>query len=588
MKKSEAAVARRLREQRREVAASERKEPLRRRLLIALGEGASTPTALSESVGARKESVSRKLAELRKAGLVTVVKDDDDRRRADYSLTRAGRSELGRHLAFGEPQKLPSPPDAEGVVAFLREALAAAVAMRRRNNRLGDAIDRVQEIYEQAEAAGAREVGLEALAELATTQRQDRRRTARNRSLAILEKMAMGAPGVEPQFVYPAIAHLEYERGKAGDLGALDAAALSRNLIASMSLFEHLVERFPKEDTRHWRSRRAWSVVGLAQNLCDQSRYEDSLRYAASGLRMFEELDDDYGRTRCWYLFGFCLRLLRRFDAAWSCLEHAHALAGGPGNSFERATAYCLVQMGEVRRCQGKIGKAKRLLGGALDEAERLDLHVARAFATSALAAVEFQQKDFELAQVTLRSAQSVFEGCEHQEGIALNARRQATVARYLSGEGVKPNEPEVKGLIRLAEGTYEALGSPAGVAACQIERGWMRRISPGCGDLGEVIDELSHIVKEERDTLQQDAWVPKVLRDFAREVGGDLEKEARDVYSQSERHLEEKGDQGVQRISELAGDFDEVGESHPSTPRVREMGGESRRREAPLDLVAA
>jgi DNA-binding MarR family transcriptional regulator len=164
MKNSKAAATRRLQAERREVAASERKEPLRRRLLIALGEGASTPTVLSTSVKARKESVSRRLAELRQDGLVTAAKDGDDRRNSVYSLTRAGRSELGRHLAFGEPQEPPSPPNAEEAAAFLREALAGAVAMRRRDNRLQDAIDRMQEIYEQAEEAGAHDVALEALA----------------------------------------------------------------------------------------------------------------------------------------------------------------------------------------------------------------------------------------------------------------------------------------------------------------------------------------------------------------------------------------------------------------------------------------
>jgi tetratricopeptide (TPR) repeat protein len=585
MKKSKAAVERRLQAERRAAVASERKEPLRRRLLIALGRGPARPTSLSAAVGARKESVSRKLVELRRAGLVSVAKDSDDLRHAIYSLTREGRSELGRYLAFGKTEEAPSPPSSNEIVAFLREALAAAVAMRRRSNRLQEAIDRIQEIYEQAEEARAHDVALEALAELATTQRQARQHKERSRSLAILETTAMGAPGVEPQLVFPAIAQLEYERGKASDLGPADPAALSRHLIASMSLFEQLVEKFPRRDTRHWRSRRAWSVISLAQNFRDQSRYEDSLRYAASGLRMFQELDDDYGRAQCWYLFGFCLRLLRRFDAAWNCLEHARDIATAQGNSYERAMAYYLVQMGEVRRCQGKAGEAKQLLSEALDAAQRLDLHVAQAFATSALAAVEFQQKDLERAQGTLRSAQQEFTRCKHQEGIALNARRQITVARHLSEVDVKPDDREVKDLIDLAEETYWSLGSPAGVAACEIERGRMRMISPECGDLDEVVEQLGELIRDERETLEQDPWVPKVLRNFAREVGGPIAKEAREVYSDAERRLMERGDQGVQQISELA-NIDEAGESHPST-RVIEMGGESRRREAPLALAA-
>jgi len=585
MKSSKAMAAEQLLDERRQVATSKRKEPLRRRLLMALGEGSSTPTNLSSTVTARKESVSRKLAEMRDAGLVTVSKHGDDRRRTAYSLTREGRSELGRHLAFGSPENPPTPPDDEKIRAFLREGLAAAVAMRRRNNRLQEAIDRMREIYEQAEEIGARDIALEALAELATTQRQDRRQEERNQSLAILEKVALGAPDVEPQLVYPAIAHLEYERGKVNDLGPADSAVMGRHLIASMSLFERLIEQSPKRDTKYWRGRRGWSIVSLAHNFRDQSRYDESLRYAASGLRIFEDLEDNYGLTQCWFLFGFCLRLLRRFDAAWNCLEHAHTIAGSSENSFERATAYCLVQMGEVRRCQNDTAEADRLLRKALEEAERLDLHVAKAFAISGLAAIEFQNEDYEKSQLTLRSAQKAFLHCKHQEGTALNARRQATVARHLSSAGIPPNEAEVKKLIRLAEKKYLALGSPAGVAACEIERGWMRSISPDCGDLEEVVDELNQLVKYERGTLEQDAWVPSVLRDFARKVGGPLEKNARAVYAQSERHLEEQGKEGVQQISEVSKNFDATEKGKPSTS-VIEMGGESRRKQ--LALAAA
>lgn len=583
MKKSRAAAEDRLQDERRRVVTEERREPLRRRLLIELGKGVATPTVLSKRVDATKEAVSRKLGEMRKAGLVSVAKDGDDRRRSTYSLTREGRSELGRHLSFGAPQEPPPPPNAKEVAAFLREALAGAVAMRRRDNRLQDAIDRMQEIHKQAEEAGMHDLALDALAELATTQRQDRRHEERNRSMAILEEIAMGGPRIKSRLVYPAIAHLEYERGKVSDLGPADSSKLAHHLIASKTLFEQLIESSPRRDTASWRSRRAWSLVSLAHNYRDQSRFEGSLQYAAAALKEFEELDDDYGRTQCWFLFGFCLRLLRRFDAAWSCLEQAHAIARAPENSFERAIAYCLVQMGEVRRCQEETEDAKELLNEALGEVKRLDLPVARAFATSGLGAAEFQERDFERSQARLKSVQNTFQRCKHREGVALNARRQTTVARRLSSEGVPPDEAEVKRLIRLSEKHYRSLGSPAGIAACEIERGRMRQISPDCGDLDEVLDQLGDLLKNERGTLEQDAWVPQVLDDFAKEVGrGPFAKEARDIYSQSKRHLEEQGEAGVQGISRVAKDFHETGESDPST-EVIEMGGESRRKSALL-----
>jgi predicted transcriptional regulator len=567
---------------RAEVAASAHKEPLRRRLLLTLADGSSTPTRLSRSVDASKEAVSRKLTEMRKAGLVSASKSGDDRRRATYSLTRAGRSELGRQLAFGE-QIPPSLPDVEERVAFLRESLAAAVAMRRRDNRLQDAIDRLEEILAQADELGADDLALETLAELATTQRQGRQKEERNKSLAVLEAIAMGRDQSPSRLVYPAIAHLEYERGKVSDLGPADPATQAHHLIASKTMFERLIETSLPSNTAYWRSRQAWSLVSLAHNYRDQSSFEGSLQYAAAGLQSFDELDDDYGRTQCWFLFGFCLRLLRRFDAAWSCLERAHSIASASNHSFERASAYCLVQMGEVRRCQNRISDARALLTEALDEAKRLDLPVARAFATSGLAAVSFQANDLEQAQITLRSAQRVFGRCKHLEGIALNARRQATVARHLSSEGVAPDEPEVKRLIRLSEKNYRSLGSPAGVAACEVERGWMRRLSPDCGDLEQVLDQLDGLLKEERGTLERDAWIPWVLDNFAQEVGRKvLAKEAREVYAQSERHLEEQGEAGVQRISAVDDDFSDNDEGKPST-KVIEMGGESRRKSALL-----
>jgi hypothetical protein len=208
---------------------------------------------------------------------------------------------------------------------------------------------------------------------------------------------------------------------------------------------------------------------------------------------------------------------------------------------------------------------------------------VARAFATSGLAAVSFQENDLEQARTTLRSAQRAFGLCRHKEGIALNARRQATVARHLSSEGIAPDELEVKRLIRLAQKNYRSLGSPAGVAACEVERGWMRRRSPDCDDLDEILDQLDRLLKEERGTLERDAWVPRALDNFAREVGRrPLAKEAHDVCFQAERHLEEQGEAGVQRISDVDGDFGEHDEGEPSAD-VIEMGGESRRKSALL-----
>jgi DNA-binding MarR family transcriptional regulator len=589
MKRSKGAPATRLGAERQRVAASERAEPLRRRLLIRLGEGDAVPSVLADDVGSSREQVSRKLKELREAGLVTFDKEVDDRRRSRHSLTSEGRSELGRYLAFGKAEDpLPKVSDEEKV-AFLTEALEGAKTLRRRSNRLREASERFEDIRSQALEIGASDLALRALAELTITQRQARQVEKRDRSLETMKSIAFGAGDFESRLVYPAVAHLEYERGKGGELGETDTAALARHLFASTSLFEALTEERSKAETKVWGSHRAWSVVSLAENYREQSRYEDALQYGSSALRLFEELGDDYGHTRCLLLFGVCLRLLQRFDVAWICLEQAYALADARSNGFERAMVDCLVQMGEVRRCQSSTGEARDLLVEACERAERLEMTIARAFATSALAAGEFQDEALDRAQTVLREAQKMFKKGRHVEGVALNARRQATVARHLSAQGIAPSDDEVKSLIALSEKNYRFLGSPAGVAACEIERGWMRTISPACGDVDEVVDRLNLMLgdTDERRPIEGDPWVPKVLRAFSREVGGPLEKQTKELLTTSNRRIEQEGETGVKSVSEVAEGLDQ-GTPRPAHRSVAEMAGESRRRKAPPELTAA
>jgi DNA-binding MarR family transcriptional regulator len=589
--KDSKAARRRLQAERREVERIEENDPVRRRVLDALGREPTRPTKLARKIGAEKESVSRTLGLLDKEGLVLAATDPDDRRGRVYSLTAAGRQQLGRHLAFGPPDPAPPPPGHEEVAGFLREALDGAIQMRRRTNRLQDAIDRLQEIYAEAEAIGEQEVALEALAELAASQRQDRQRKARVHSLAVLEKISAGAPGVAPSLVLPAVAHLEYERGREADLGGADLGTAAQRLIAARSLYSGLLEDQDRPDTASWRYRRAWSVFSLAGVLRQQSRYELALEHAALALRMFDELEDPYGRAHCWFMFGFCLRLLRRFDEAWSCLRHAHGIADG--SAFERARSNCLMQMGDVRRCQGKTAEAKEMLEEAFRLAGSMDLLLTQAFARSAIGAAEFQEGDHEGARSTLEAAQELFARAEHPEGIALNARRQATVARYLSGQGIKPDTPTMKALIRTAQETYEAVGSPTGVAACEVERGWLRLLSPSCGKVEPVVRRLTKMLAQMRESPHQelvlllDAWLPTVLNDFAKQVDKDLASETEDVYESARRKLAGSGELSLETINEV-GDRIRTKHETQGSAHVIEMGGESRREREPLLLAAA
>jgi len=570
--------------ERQDVEAIEADEPLRRRLLIALGKREQTPTQLAASVGARKESVSRKLAELRAEGLVAAIKNQDDRRTSHYSLTRGGQSEVGRHLAFGATEDIPGPPAREEIDGLLREALAGAIEIRRKSNRLSDAADRLGEIRTQAEEVESQDIALEAIAELAITQRQGRHPRKRKQTLALLEKMALGSLPVEPELVLPAIALLEYERGRGGDLGPGNAEVQASHLCAAISLFTQLGEHSTRSD-RAWQTRRARAVVGLAENLRAQARYEESLRYAASGLQLFEDLDNDYGRTKCWLLFGFGLRLLRRFDASWACLGRAQAIAAKSG--YEREVCNCLLQMADVKRCQGDTSQAGEILAEALSRTGQFDLRLSHAIATSALGAVQFQKEEFDVALRTLESAQRVLVSCHHTEGLALNARRQATVARHL-GAGEGPPVREVARLIALARLNYEEMGSPAGLAACEIESGWLRKRAPSLGKVGVVVKNLRGLLNDgrQREAIELDAWLPAMLMTFGHAVPA-LRKEADRIHSISERQLEEKGVQGVESVREATRGLGDLSDGGDTAPLALEMGGESRRRQAPLALPA-
>ncbi len=66
----------------------------RRAILTKLGEGASTPTALSSAARVNRSHVSRTLRELRDRGLVEQL--SDSRKGRIYGITKVGREILAR------------------------------------------------------------------------------------------------------------------------------------------------------------------------------------------------------------------------------------------------------------------------------------------------------------------------------------------------------------------------------------------------------------------------------------------------------------------------------------------------------------
>jgi DNA-binding MarR family transcriptional regulator len=323
--------------QRQAIAAADAREPLRRRILDALAQApSSSPTTLATIVAAEPESVSRLLTRLRDEGAVSVEQDRDDRRKRRYRLTAEGEIELSRHRAFGARPELPPPLAAEDSAGFLEMALESAVDMRRKTNRLDDAAARLRVIADQAHKWGAHGLAVDAMAELATTLRQDRRAEEVTTLLEALKAISLGRdPAHDASLALPATAHREYALGRLGEAqGGGEPRVRASHLITAETLFRQLAYSSVPDTSPRWRQRQAWSIVSLAGNLREQSRFEEALEHARQAMALFEELEDPYGRSRCLFLLGFCLRLMGDFDAAWLGLEAAHRLASA--NRFER------------------------------------------------------------------------------------------------------------------------------------------------------------------------------------------------------------------------------------------------------------
>ncbi|MBS1862396.1 MAG: hypothetical protein JSS68_11875 [Actinobacteria bacterium] len=100
----------------------------------------------------------------------------------------------------------------------------------------------------------------------------------------------------------------------------------------------------------------------------------------------------------------------------------------------------------------------------------------------------------------------------------------------------MKIDAAATKEAIREALRAYTELGSPTGIAACEIERGWMRWITPSCGKLDPPAERLTKIIDgmlgdpRRREVLLLDAWLPPMLQAFAKEVAPGLLANARKV----------------------------------------------------------
>ena len=561
------------------IARIEQDQPLRRRIVQALSISSQTTSGLARGLGVRSESVSRLVTQLRKEGLLESIEVPGDGRRRLHDLTVAGEVELSRHLAYGaKPQ--PVPPSRQEAVEFLRSALTAAVEMRRRSNQLEEAESRLRVVLREARRLGESALVVDAIAALSATLRQNRKADEVGEYLDELETIAIGKSMHSGSAVaMPALALRQYELGRVRVVGVEELAKRANHLISAASLFEELAEAPQSGSSGRWKERHAWTLASLANNLRARSQFGSALSQTAAALKLFEELEDDYGRSRCLFQSGFCLRLLGEFEAAEARLTEAQALA--KENSFERFQADSLMQIGEVLRCQGKMDEARGALEESRDRSLRMGLGVTQAFAHSALGAVAFHSGELHEAQSELRQAEEGFLVYEHRKGLALNSRRRAAVARLLTLEQSRRADLEgVEKLIEYALHHYQVLHSPAGETACEIERGRFRLMCQG--EAPETVEALLRRLEEktpERYLLELDPWVPRVLDSFAKATEHKaLIGRAKEFLIDADRSLGELARKSVRAAAAIVGRRgDGVNGETRRALGPDEMGGEAR-----------
>lgn len=518
-------------ERRRQVREAERREPLKVKILHALGEEPATPSTLAQSLGSAPETISRQLKELRRLGLVRSERVFGDLRRRRYSLTPAGETQLVEHRAFGERQPAPAPLSDEVASTFLWSALDRAVEMRHQGQPWSEVSSRIRTIHAQAEERGLFDLALEAYVELTTTQRQQRGSQHVGEMLQQLDRISLGRDSrYGGDLVAPAGAHYCYTSGRLARGGPEDVIRRLQLLSQAGMTYRRLAAAAPEPDrARRWQVRQAWSVASIAGALREQSSFEEARSQAEVALTLFQELDDPFGQSYCLFLSGFCLRLTGSFGHALERLLEAQAMAASHG--FARFEVDALLQVGDVLRCMGDIDRARELLSEALVRSKELDRPVTMAFAKSALGAAAFQSGDYDAARRSLLVAQELFKACNHKEGRALNARRSVAVA--LRRQHSHSDFQVLHNLIARATELYGELGSPPGAAACHIEHARLHMRVKGNSEAFAPIDAIKKILKRNYDVLKKDLWLPSMLSSFAEEVADpDLDGEAKHLLA--------------------------------------------------------
>lgn len=440
-------------------------EPVRRRILSRLTTAAMTPTQLAKQLHVEKESVSRILAALRREELVVFERDPDDGRRRLYHLTDDGARMLARSERSLGPA-VPAVIDQSDELAYLTDALANAVRLRRHLNRLDDASTRLRSIARRADRNNFYMLAVEARKELVTTLRQARDWTAHAHALDELGRYATSTDVQDPSTVLPASAHYAYELGRTPLPNGVSVHDREQLLTAAVVDYRTLARTRVSDMSptlESWALRAAWGEASLAENFREQTELGMAIRLGEGALRAFNELSDSYGMARCNLLLGFCFRLRGQYANAVEPLQSALDLA--VENDFRRWRADALVQMGDTLRCLREPEQAISTLQSALGICKSLELAVTGGFAESAIGAAHHDMCDYETAMTHLQRASDLFEVSDHREGRALNTRRLAVVQLKLG------RQREAEELARLAlQDYYTQPVSPAGTTACLVQ----------------------------------------------------------------------------------------------------------------------
>lgn len=541
------------------------RSPLLRPILERLSIEPAASSQIATAIAKSKEHTSRVLRTLEADALVEVSRDPNDGRRRIYALTPAGETEAARLLSFGPADDAKPIPtvSSEDVRAFLRAALEDVVALRRRTGNYADAASRLQAIVVQAHREEDRALELRTRVELLTTYRQcGEHGDAEEQEFRELLSIANAQNETFPAaFVMPACAHLQYEWGRRPAKSKSEQETL---LIAAQTSFRMLGSR---GDECGWDVRRGWALVALSDLYRVRGAIGEALDAAVDALQLFHTAEDAYGTIRAQFMLGFCLRLRGQFGIAGRFLDLAFVRARDEG--YERFAADALTQLGETARCLGNVADAETMLTDAQEWAFRLGRPVTGAFATSSLAATRFGAENDDAALDGFEEAIATFRQRGHRTGLALNLRRLAVVRRRAG------QLDAARQAIGESLALYQALGCPAGMAACNVESVYVARAAGG--DAAQEIDALDGLLnrRDLRPLPELDPWLPTQLTQLAAAVGRpELDRHVDEVVEGSEQFRARHESELPQVVVMLDAPYEE----QASQTGEDEMAGEPRR----------